>query len=285
MRSNKLVYIFISIAIILSLIAIIQEDNNQTEQETTFEKVMKEHEMTVCYIPWPPSTIKDPDTGDLSGFMIDIIDEFAKDANLKLDYVQSTWAGFPADLNTGRCDAAISGFYPTIGRSTGVAFTKPFFYGGNSAVIAKDDERLGEIEFIQDLNREDITIAVIQGDFDHIYAKKYLPNAKLLVLDKSSDIIMSLVAVSSGKADVGLSTSDTVGPYTEEHPELKALFLAEPYSIKPITWAVRHEDQELLNFLNNGLEYLEATGYLAQTINRYKPDGWYSLDQRYVEHS
>jgi len=283
MRIDKqnILIVLVIISLVIGGIGLTKTSAVPENKKSTFDKIMESKELGVCYVPWPPSLIKDPNTGELSGFLIEVIEEIAAESNLKIEYVQSTWAGFPADLNTGKCDAAIAGLYPTIGRSTGVSFTRPFFYSGNSAVVRKDETRFNKIS---DLNNKDVKISVIQGDFDHIYAKRYLPKAELVVLDKSSDITMSLVAVSSGKSDVGLSTSDTVSAYVKTHPEIKALFLDKPYSTKPVTWAVRHKDQQLLNFLNNGLEYLEATGFLGSTIRKYNPDGWYSIERDYLEY-
>lgn len=254
------------LVLLLAVIGLFKTTNTQENQQSTFDTIMQTHELHACYIPWPPSVIKDADSGNLSGFIIDIAQEIANDANLKLTYIQSTWGGFPADLNTGKCDVVFAGLYPTIGRSTDVSFTQPFFYAGNSGVVKTGDTRF---QTIADLNNEDITVAVVQGDFDHIYAQKHLPKAHLLVLDKASDDTMSLVAVSSGKADVGLSSSDVVARYAREHPEVSGLFLDKPFSTSPVTFAVRQKDQELLNFLNNALGYLKATGFLDGTIKKY----------------
>ncbi len=247
-------------------------------KESTFERITRTGEITVCYITWPPSVIKDPNTGKLSGFIIDIFGKIANDANLKATYVESTWGGFPADLKTGKCDAAVAGIYPTIGRSTSVSFTEPFFFAGNGAAVKAGDTRFKSID---DMNREGVTIAVLQGEYGHTYAQKYLPKAKLLVLDKSADNTAPLVAVSSGQADAGLIMSDVVSEYAKGHSEGKDLFAAEPYSTSPITWAGRSDDQQLLNFLNNGIGYLKSTGYTDATAKNYSPSGWYGMKYGY----
>jgi len=280
MKQNYTIMAISIIAIILALFSFFRAPTGVAPLEkSTFDSILEEDEMTVCYITWPPSVIKDPNTGELSGFIIDIFEEVAKDADLEVKYAESTWGGFPADLNTGKCDVAIAGIYPTIGRSTSVAFTKPFFYAGNSAVVRADDTRF---ENIEDLNRDDIKVAVIQGEYGHIYAQKYLPKAELVVLEKSADLTMPLVTVTSGQADVGLSTSDVVSEYVAVHSELKDLFSDQPYSTTPITWAVRSDDQELLNFLDNAISYLEATGFLDATAKKYEPAGWFSSEKRYL---
>jgi len=270
-KSSILVIIMITI-LVATVLGLFRTVPAKTKELPTFDKIMETDKLALCYMTWPPSIIKDPNTGDLSGFIIDIVNEIAKESNLEVSYVESTWGGFSADLNTGKCDAAIAGVYPTIGRSTNVAFTEPFFYSGNSVAARTDETRFKKFE---DLNQEGIKIAVIQGEYVHIYAKRYLPKATLVVLEKSSDLTMSLVAVTSGKADVALSTSETIASYTKRHPEIKDLFPNKPFATTPASWAVRKEDQALLNFLDNALRYLKATGFLEATIKEYQPEGMY----------
>lgn len=280
MEEKKIMYgvgVLAVIALIVAMLAVMKApsstngaDTAAKAEKTTFDKVMEKDEITLCYAVWPPSVTKDPNTGQLSGFMIDIVNEMATDANLKVNYVESTWGGFPADLNSGKCDAAIAAIYPTIGRSTAVAFTRPFFYAGNSGVVKKDDDRF---KTIQDLNSDKLTIAVVQGEYGHIYAQKYLPKAKLLVLDKSSDNTAPLVAVSSGQADIGLIMGSTVTEYAKLHPEVKEIFGGVPYSTVPVSWATRTKDQELLNFLDNAISYMKATGTLDGLAAKYNSTG------------
>ena len=274
---------YITIAIVLSVVALIvgiwalitSPTVNLVSQDT-FDKVLKTNTLTICYATWPPSVIKDPNTGELSGFLIEAIQSIAKDAGLKLNYVESSWGGFSADINAGKCDAGVAGFYPMINRSTAVSFTRPFYYAGNNGVVKAGDNRFNTIS---DLNRSDIKIAVIQGEFGHIYAQKYIPKAKLVVLPETSDNTAPLLAVSSGQADVGLIMADTVQEYVKKHPEVKALFQT-PYSTTPISWAVRKSDQKLLNFLENGINYLESTGELDAMAKKYNST-WYSLKKDY----
>ena len=170
----------------------------------------------------------------------------------------------------------MAGFYPLINRSTAVSFTRPFYYAGNNGAVRANDNRFRTIE---DLNREDIKIAVLQGEFAHLYAQKYLPKAKLLVLEKTADNTAPLVAVTAGQADVGLIMDDVTRDYAKTHPELKVLF-STPYTTTPITWATRKSDQQLLNFLGNAISYMEATGDLDALARKYHST-WYAITREY----
>lgn len=273
------------IAIVLAIIALIVAGGAFFKKASTpsvilpedaFEKVVKTNKLTICYTAWPPSVIKDPKTGELSGFLIEAIQGIAKDGGLQLEYVESSWGGFPADLNAKKCDAGVAGFYPLINRSTAVSFTRPFYYAGNNGAVKKGDNRFSKIA---DLNRSDIKIAVLQGEYGHVYAQKYLPKAQLVVLEKTADNTTPLVAVSAGQTDVGLIMDDTVEDYIKTHSEIKKLFSA-PYSTTPITWATRKSDQELLNFLENAINYLESTGELDVLAKKYNST-WYTLKKEY----
>ena len=268
-------------ALLVGSVALVREPGeggSTPSAASTFDRIVTEGKMTVCYVPWPPLIIKEPNTGALSGFIIDIWNEVAADAHLETAYVESTWGGFTADLKTGKCDAGVAGFYPTIGRSASVAFTEPFLYAGNGAAGRAGD---GRFTTLGDLNRKGIRVAVVQGEYGHIYAEKYLPDATLVILEKSADLTMPLVSVSSGQADVGLSTTNVIEAYVEQHPEVQELFGGAPYSTTPVAWAVRTGDQELLNFLNNALGYLAATGAIEQSVQRYHPAGIFQLAQEY----
>lgn len=276
---NQKNYIAIALAIIAIIIgvwALTKAPAPAPLPQDALDKIIKTNKLTICYATWPPSVIKDPNTGELSGFLIEAIQSIAKDAGLTLEYVESSWGGFSADLNAGRCDAGVAGFYPMINRSTAVSFTRPFYYAGNNGVVKMGDTRF---KTISDLNRSDIKIAVIQGEFGHIYAQKYLPKAQLVVLEKTADNTAPLLAVSAGQADIGLIMADTVEDYVKKHAEVTKLF-PNPYSTTPITWAARKSDQQLLNFLENAINYLESTGELDALAKKYNST-WYSLTKEY----
>jgi len=272
--TNQKSKIPLTLSIIALGVAIFALDRSNSENSgatpakkaaATFEKILRAKTMSVCYVPWPPSIIKDPNSGKLSGFLVDMIERVGEDGGFTVNYVESSWGGFGADLQTGKCDAGIAAFYPLINRSTAVSFTRPFYFAGNNGVVRADEQRISSVS---DLNSSQVRIAVLQGEYGHVYSKRYFPKAELIVLDQGADNTAPLVAVSSGQADVGLIMDDVIEEYVKRHPEVKKL-VEEPYSATPVTWSVRRNDQQLLNFLNNAINYLEATGELDALAEKY----------------
>lgn len=253
------------LALIVAGYGFIRPQSQGTSQQDIFDKVLADKKLSSCYAVWPPSVIKDPNTSELSGFMIDAARAVAKDAGFEISFIESTWGGFPADISSGKCDAGIAGFYPLVPRSTTVAFTRPFYFAGNSGVVKTGDTRF---KSVADLNKKGIKVAVIQGEFAHLYSQKNLPNAELVVLEKSSDNTAPLLAVTAGQADAGLIMEDTVKEYVKAHSELKEIS-GTPYAVSPISWVTRKADQQLLNFLNNAINNLENDGDLDRLAKQY----------------
>ena len=46
---------------------------------------------------------------------------------------------------------------------------------------------------------------------------------------------------------------------------------------------MRSDDQELKNFLDNGLDYLQSKGYVEAAVKKYNASYWYKADVQYVE--
>jgi polar amino acid transport system substrate-binding protein len=252
------------------------------QKESTMDKILREGKIKTCYIHFPPLTIKDPNTGKLSGESIDAIEYIANESGLEVEYVESTWGTFIAALQSGKCDVVGTAVFTRIERAKSVSFTRPMFYLHNSVLIKKGDQRFKELE---DFNNKDVKIAVIQGEVGHLYAQKHLPNAELIVLP-GSDISLALSQVSSGNADAVFTDGWTIEQYVKEHPETVDFLDVNPkaaYGMNPNAWAVRQEDTDLRNFLDTAIYNMEADGKFLEWEEKYGSN-WlrpkFELEQR-----
>jgi len=242
-----------------------KQPSNEKGPISTLEKVKKEGILHVGYIIYPPTVMRDPNTGEITGHYVDAVEEIAKQLGVKVEYTETDWSNFVAGLQTGKYDLSIAATYRTIPRAKEVAFTRPLMYIGNSAIVIKGDTRF---ESITDLNREDITIAVTEGEQGYEYAKMYLTKAKLKIFS-TSDQSIAFSEVSAGRADAALGDSWACKQYSDAHSEVTDLFANNPYNLLPIGWAVRHDDLEWLNFINIALDTLESTGKLKEFEEKY----------------
>ena len=49
-----------------------------------------------------------------------------------------------------------------------------------------------------------------------------------------------------------------------QDPSIRDVFADASYDLSPMAWAIRPHDYRLLNFINNSLDFLEASGKLRE---------------------
>lgn len=244
----------------------------------TLDRIMSEKKVKIGFIPSPPSTIKDPKSGELSGFYVDAVRLVFKQAGVEPEFVETTWANFVAGLQSGQFDLSIAGTFATVTRATAVEFTKPVSYLGYSAVVKKGDTRFHDIA---DFNREGLKIAVIQGGASVDYAKENFPKAQLVTL-ATGNLLAPFVEVTAGRADVGIEDAWQARRYAREHPEVTDLFDDRPYNVLPIAWAVKRGNADLLNFMNTAIDWLMINDRFQKIAAGYGETGRFIAKLNYV---
>jgi polar amino acid transport system substrate-binding protein len=265
---NKNLKYFTPLIFLLFLFTITISCNHKKEdvkQVDTFTKIKKEGVLRVGYILATPWVIKDPDTGKLSGTFVDTINEIARNMEVKVEFVEATFATFIAGLQSKQYDLSIAPTFSTIQRAKSVAFTIPLMAAGNSAIVRTGDNRFKTLE---DIDQKGITAAVTQGEQGHEYAKANFKKAKITVI-ASGDQNLTFSEVLAGRADVALGDVWFSAKFAAEHPEAHDLFADNPYNVTPVGWAVRYEDLTLLTFINTSLEYLDTIGKLDEIDRKY----------------
>ena len=242
------------------------------------DRILSEKKIKIGFIPSPPGTIKDPKTGELSGFYVDAVRLVFKQANIEPEFVETVWASFAAGLQSGQFDLSIAGTFATVTRATAVEFTQPISYLGYSAIIKKGDDRFKELA---DLNKEGIKIAVIQGGASIDYAKENFPKATL-VMTSGGNLLAPFVEVSAGRADVGIEDAWQARRYAKEQPGVTDLFDGRPYNVLPIAWAIKRGNADLINFMNTSIDWLMINDRFQKIASNYGETGRYLVKLTYV---
>ncbi len=267
--SQAIITVIALIAIVLSIVAVNKKTASNivsTEEIGTLEKIQKTSKMDVCYAVYPPAVIKNPESGELSGHDIDAIELIASRINAKVSYHEQTFGNMAAALQSGKCDLTTS-YFAQIPRASSVAFTKPLFYVGDSALAQKGDIRFTSVE---DVDKKGIKIAVATGESGHNYVKENFKNAEIIAIDvESSDLSRFLLEVTSGRVDIGIADANTIGRFAKTHPETEDVFAGNPFNLNPNNYAVRQGDLDFLNFMNTALDYLMTSGEFEEFEEKY----------------
>lgn len=241
------------------------------QTQDSFERILREKKIRFGYIPSPPSAIRDPATGNISGFYVDAARVIAELMQVEPVFVETTWGNFASALQAGQFDVSIAATFATIPRAMAVAFTNPIHYQSFSAAARKGDARFMTMA---DLNKPDIKIAVVQGSAGHEFARQNLGQAQIVALG-TANLLQPFLEVSAGRADVAIQDESQVRRYLPTHPEVEALFGGNPFNTLPLAWAVRRGDQSLLGFMNTALTFMLSSGRWEEIAAKYGPTGRY----------
>ncbi|HVZ14062.1 MAG TPA: ABC transporter substrate-binding protein [Bauldia sp.] len=235
----------------------------------TLDQIISSGELRIGYVVTPPNAIKDPATGDLSGYDVEMIKAIATEMGLKPTFVETDWGTFAAGLQADQFDISICPTFATIKRSMAVLFTRPIIFAGNGALVKADDNRY---KTFADMNNPDTRIAVLQGGQAEDFARRTMPNANIISL-ASSDLTAGMVEVLAGRADVGIEDSYTVNEFVHKQPSTKNLFAADPFNLTPVAWAVARGNNDLVAAINSGLNIMLYSGrYDAMAVPYFKDD-------------
>lgn len=232
----------------------------------SLEQMKRTGKIKACYIKYPPFVIQDPQTGKLSGYFIDLMTSIAQEAGASIDYEETNWGTMVAALQSNKCDVVVSGVFATIPRAKEVTFSEPVLYVGISAIARRNDNRFKTVE---DLSQPNLVVAVTNGEVGDEYAKKFLPNAKLIVM-QTEDISRPMLEVSAGRADIALGDSMTTYRFAKAHPEVKDVFAQNPFYVFGTGVMVRRDDYDWLDFLNIGIKHMELSGITDNLEAKYK---------------
>src|SRR5437867_2456937 len=134
-----------------------------------------------------------------------------------------------------------------------LTFARPVLLVGLSAVARSGDNRF---KTEADLRKPGLTVAVTAGEVGHGYAQKFLPQAKLIVLD-TPDITRPMLEVLSGRADIGIADSMSVYNFVQAHKANAVNVFAE----KPLylygTGLLLPRDLQWKDFMDQAINFLE----------------------------
>ena len=160
----------------------------------------------------PPFAMRD-EKGELVGFDIDLARLFAKalfnDPN-KIEFIVVDASGRWPAVNSGRADFGIGGTTVDPDRAVQVAFTRGYVDSGISILVRKD----AKIKSLADLNNEKFTVANFANPQMTERAKKYFPNAKLIVFEGAA---AQFLAVRTGRAQALQIDTPTTNYFAAQH--------------------------------------------------------------------
>lgn len=244
----------LGICLLLSMLILAGCSNNNSGGTDTLAAI-KERGKLIVGVKYDTNLfgLKDPATGEVNGFDVDIAKALAKkifgDENkLELKSVVSK-TRIPM-LQQGDIDAIIATMTITSERSKQVLFTDPYFDAGQSLLVKKGSP----IKSIKDI-KSGVRVVSVKGSTSAKRIHDMTPNATLLQFDNYQNAFMAL---KSGKGDVLTTDNVILMGMSKEDPNYVVVggnFSDEPYGI-----AVRKGDVEFADYINKFLKEIKNDG-------------------------
>ena len=262
------------VSIVFSLYLLVQKSNESTNLANKqipglLERIDETGKIHAGYGVYPPYTNEDPNTKEVSGFSIDLMNQIAKELSCDVEWHRINWNTMSADLKRGEFDVIADPIFQTIPRAREFSFTEPYAYFADGiAVVKKKDNRFKKFK---DLDRADLKIVVGQGWASEAFVKANLTKPEIISVQTSSDLLQVFNEVLTGRADVAVADGADAERFVKEHVnEMKALWLDDPPAFMPAGFALRPSDNEGAEFLTICLRNLRATGVIAGLAKQYK---------------
>ncbi|GMB08243.1 amino acid ABC transporter substrate-binding protein (PAAT family) [Thermolongibacillus altinsuensis] len=234
-----------------------ENDSKTTEApatESTLDKI-KERGKLIVGVKYDLNLfgLKNPQTGEVEGFDIDIAKGLAKkilgDEN-KIELKEVTSKTRIPMLNNGEIDAIIATMTITEERKKEVDFSDVYFMAGQSLLVKKDSK----INSIKDI-KKGVTVLTAKGSTSAQNIREKAPEATVLEFENYAE---AFTALKAGQGDALTTDNALLYGMAKQDPNYRVVdetFTEEPYGI-----AVRKGDQELLNVINEYLKELKASG-------------------------
>jgi cyclohexadienyl dehydratase len=260
----------VALAAVVSLMAV---EKGSAAENSVYDQVISTGTLRACYVVAPPSLIKDPNTGKLSGTGFEILEQAAKNLGLKLTWTTEVgWVGAIESLNTDKCDILGTAVWGNSNRAKASEFIQPIYYSAINAYV-----RAGDARFDNDIkaaNDKKVTLAVNDGSTTYLIAQRQFPNAQLDRLSETTNTSVQLMEVVNNKADMTFGEPSQVKLYQKNNPgkQVKQVLNAKPVAIFENVFLVRKGEFKLKSSIDGAIRELLNVGFVDKVLNDFEKE-------------
>ncbi|ATU95096.1 substrate-binding periplasmic protein [Phyllobacterium zundukense] len=215
----------------------------------------------------PPHVIRDPATGEYTGFFVELCREFAGVLGVKPQFVDTTWDNIVAGLQAGKWDMSMA-LNRTPARAMAIQFSIPAVQNQLTLAYNKDNPKIpAGAKSVADIDQEGVTIAVMSGTAQDKAISAAVKKATILRLPTNDETRLAII---SKRADMLVDDGDTNTLFAQSNPDWAVALAPEPALAKQgVAFGLPHQlsaaDVEVVNiFLQDRI----ATGHVEELVRQ-----------------
>jgi len=245
----------------------VQDAGEGSAEQAAYGRVMQAQTIRCGYALWPPFSNKDPNTGKLSGFNIDIFTEIGKELGFKIEWVEEVGFGnYIEGLKAGRYDAMCQTVWPDPARFTNAMVTIPAHYHKVHVVTRADDTRFDADWRV--LNNPEYSAAVVDGDITDTIARTDFPKAQVVAIPQAADARQIFTEIETGKADATFVDYGFFLDYNNANPG-KLKIAGDVLRVYGSVFSVNNGEVMLKTLLDNAIIALTNSGRIEQILRQH----------------
>lgn len=212
---------------------------------------------------WPPLEFVD-ENGDIVGFEIDLIHEFATMTGYTMTVRNVAWDGIFAGLANGAYDAIASGVSVTEERKGAMEFTTPILYVTQSIIVHQGTSGMNDLQGLAGKK-----VGVQLGTTGHIALEDALKDQPSLDLTiKAYDEVgFGIEDLMNGNLDAIVCDSLIASDYVLSNPNYAGRLMVSGVAseiTEPIAIAVKKGNLALVDLLDDCIATLKQNGKMAE---------------------
>ncbi len=236
------------------------------------DDVKKRGTLKVGWAVWFPYAYVDPNTKKVTGFSVDLMGELASAMEVKVEFVEDSWATLIAGLQANKFDLTIP-MGITLKRALAVTYSRPFMQFQEGLMVLKKDA--DKYKHWRELDKAGMKITTTLGATPDIFLTKALTGAELV---RAKDGATSLNQLLTGRANAWANSYEAFAKILKDRDDV-AVVPGAPMGSVPVAFTVRQGDYHLRDWINYFIEEESKTGALLRTMKKHGMDETYLVDQ------
>lgn len=265
---SRVVALLLVIVMCFCLVGCGSTDTKAAEKDT-LTKIMESGKIVVgIEAQHPPVSYTNPETGEISGLVVDLVNLYAQKLGVEVEFKQVEWSALIPGLTSGDTDIIADSLTRTVARSAALYLSDPYFLTGTTAIVRADDNRFTKWE---DLNSPDVKIGFTEGTvYADIVAAKF-PKAEVVTFQSKTEWCEGLKA---GRVDAIVEEQCTLVDRMSVYPGEFKLFPQNYLDFETYGFAARYGECGLQQSINLFLQEVKINGEYAALYEKWCGTEW-----------
>ncbi|MEG0291112.1 MAG: basic amino acid ABC transporter substrate-binding protein [Anaerovoracaceae bacterium] len=213
---------------------------------------------------FPPFDTTDKESGELTGFDVDLMEAIAKDQNFTLEWKNMGFDGLIPALKSGNIDIIASGMYASDERKKEVSFSDTYY---DSGLVLAVQEKNTTIKGLKDVTK-DMVLGGQIGTTGGKLAEKLKKEGKIKDAKIYNGVDTAVLDLQNGTIDGLINDKPVTQTYIKEQPG-KIKIVGETLNAEAYGIAVKKDNEELLKKINEGLKNLKDSGEFDKIYKKW----------------